>query len=76
MQHPKELDDTSYALDDTEFQVKDCVHEVLMLRLLDEYLQNVDDGGVKMSEKPQDDPPSIPPNKMNGENKGKRSWKL
>jgi len=82
MKHPKEFDDTSYALDDTELQVQDCIQEVLMINPLDEILQEVDkDGedtlhvGVVVPNKLQESPPRTSPDKLQGKCKGERSWK-
>lgn len=46
-----------------------------MLIPLDEYLQDIDVGGEETLEKPHDNPPSIPPDKMKGKSKRERSWK-
>lgn len=41
MKHPKEQDDTSYAIDDMKLVPCDYVEELLMLNQLDEYLEGI-----------------------------------
>lgn len=43
IKHPKEQDDTSYAVDDMKVILYDCVQEVLMVNPFHEYLKEVND---------------------------------
>lgn len=58
MKHPEEQDDTTYGTDETKLILCDCVHEVLMVNPLDEYLKKVDYGDEEQipKEKPQEKP--------------------
>lgn len=62
-------------LDDTELMVDDCVHEVLMLSPLDEYLEGVGDKGEEIPEKPLEDPTPTPLDNKKKKGKERRSWK-